>query len=84
MARDVKTLKTAIEKQLTQQLEQAKIAEAKDLPVFHVLDPAIPAVRPSKPSLRLNLLIAGVGSLLVGVFLIFVIENLRQFSGRQR
>lgn len=81
--RDTKTHETVVA-MLTQQLEQAKIAEAKDLPVFHVLDPAIPAVRPSKPSLRLNLLIAGVGSLLVGVFLIFVIENLRQFSGRQR
>jgi len=75
--RDTKTHETVVA-MLTQQLEQAKIAEAKDLPVFHVLDPAIPAV------LRLNLLIAGVGSLLVGVFLIFVIENLRQFSGRQR
>jgi len=39
---------------LTQQLEQAKIAEAKDTPVVQVLDRAVPAIRKSKPKIKLK------------------------------
>ncbi len=38
---------------------------------MQVLDRAVPAERHSKPGLRLNLAIAGVTSLFVGIFLAF-------------
>lgn len=78
LTRDVKVHETLVIL-LTQQLEQAKLAEAKDLPIVQVLDYAVPAVRPSKPRLRLNLAIAGVTSLLGGIFLASVVEYLRNF-----
>lgn len=74
--REVKTLETVVAL-LTQQFEHARITEAKDLPAFRVLDPAVPAVSPSKPSVRLSLMIAGAASLLAGLFLVFVVENIR-------
>ncbi len=59
---------------LTQQFEQAKIAEAQDLPVVQVLDQAVPAIRKSKPKIKLNMLIAGAASLFLGIFLAFSLE----------
>ena len=59
---------------LTSQYEQAKLAEARDTPTVQVLDPAIPAERKSKPSIRDNMMIAGVASLFVGIFLAFLLE----------
>jgi uncharacterized protein involved in exopolysaccharide biosynthesis len=61
---------------LTSQLEQAKLTEARDTPTVQVLDPAIPAEKKSKPSIRLNMLIAGVLALFVGLFLAFFLEYL--------
>lgn len=61
---------------LTSQLEQAKLAEARDTPTVQVLDPAIPAEKKSKPSIRLNMMIAGVLALFVGIFLAFFLEYL--------
>lgn len=74
--RDVKTHETVVAL-LTQQFEQAKITEAKDLPTFQVLDTAIPAMHASKPRLRLNVLIGGFGGLLAALFLAFVAENIQ-------
>ena len=59
---------------LTQQLEQAKIAEAKDTPVVQVLDYAFPALRHSRPKTRLNVALAGVGSLFLGILIAFCLE----------
>jgi uncharacterized protein involved in exopolysaccharide biosynthesis len=61
---------------LTSQYEQAKLQEARDTPTVQVLDPAIPAERKSKPSIRLNMMIAGVSALFVGIFLAFFLEYL--------
>jgi len=61
---------------LTSQYEQAKIAEARDTPSVQVLDPAVPAEKKSKPSIRLNMLIAGVLALFVGIFVAFFLEYL--------
>jgi uncharacterized protein involved in exopolysaccharide biosynthesis len=61
---------------LTSQLEQAKLAEARDTPTVQVLDPAVPAEKKSKPSIRLNVMIAGVLALFVGIFLAFFLEYL--------
>jgi uncharacterized protein involved in exopolysaccharide biosynthesis len=80
--RDVKTHETVVTL-LTQQLEQAKIAEARDFPAFQVLDPALPPLHAIRPRLRLNVTIAGVASLLAGVFLAFVLENIRSAPVRR-
>ena len=68
---------------LTSQHEQAKIAEARDTPTVQVLDPAVPADKRSRPRLLLNLAVAGVLSLGVGVFLAFFLNyrtRVRQIS----
>jgi uncharacterized protein involved in exopolysaccharide biosynthesis len=71
---------------LTSQYEQAKLAEARDTPTVEVLDPAVPADRKIKPRVSYNMLIAGILSLLSGVFLALLVEayqrrkHLRQFS----
>jgi uncharacterized protein involved in exopolysaccharide biosynthesis len=83
LTRDVKVQETAVSL-LTQQLEQVKIAEARDLPIVQVLDRAVPAERHSKPRLRDNLAIAGVTSLFVGIFLAFFLEYLRNLPRRPR
>jgi len=59
---------------LTSQHEQAKIAEARDTPTVQVLDPAVPADKRSRPRLLLNLAVACVLSLVVGVFLAFFLD----------
>ncbi|MDE3224258.1 MAG: lipopolysaccharide biosynthesis protein, partial [Nitrospirota bacterium] len=68
---------------LTSQYEQAKLAEARDTPTVQVLDPAIPAERKSKPSIRLNMMIAGVLALFVGIFLAFFLEYLGRIRSQQ-
>lgn len=70
---------------LAQQAEQARLNEAKDLPTVQVLDRAVPAQRPSRPSLASNTLVAAVGSLMLGIVLAFVVEavhNARRPSRR--
>jgi succinoglycan biosynthesis transport protein ExoP len=61
---------------LTQQLEQSKIAEARDMPVVRGLDTAVPADRKVKPKIKLNMAIAGITSLFLGIFLAFFLEYL--------
>lgn len=69
---------------LTSQLEQARLTEARDTPTVQVLDLAIPAERKSRPSIRLNMMISGVLSLLVGIFLAFFLEYLGRVRGQQQ
>ncbi|MEP7152900.1 MAG: GNVR domain-containing protein [Nitrospira sp.] len=59
---------------LTSQHEQAKIAEARDTPTVQVLDPAVPADKRSRPRLLLNLAVAGMLSLVIGVFVAFFLD----------
>lgn len=75
LMRDVKVQET-VYTLLTQQLEQAKIAEARDMPTVQALDTAVPADRKSKPKIKLNMALAGITSLLVGVLLAFFLEYL--------
>jgi uncharacterized protein involved in exopolysaccharide biosynthesis len=63
---------------LTQQLEQAKIAEAQDMPVVQILDRAVPAVRHSKPRTKLNMLLAAAVSLFIGALLAFFLDSYRK------
>jgi tyrosine-protein kinase Etk/Wzc len=75
LTREVKVLET-VYTLLTQQMEQAKIAEARDMPIVQILDRAVPADRKSKPKIKLNMAIAGVTSLFLGIFLAFFLEYL--------
>lgn len=59
---------------LIQQLEQAKISEAKDGPLVRVLDPAVTPLRHIRPQLRLALAVAGGAALVVGIVLAGVLE----------
>jgi uncharacterized protein involved in exopolysaccharide biosynthesis len=81
--RDVKVQETLVTL-LTQQVEQARLAEARDLPVVQVLDRAVVPQRHVKPRLRLNLALAGVTSLFAGVFLAFFMEYVARLRGRPR
>jgi tyrosine-protein kinase Etk/Wzc len=83
LMRDVKVQETLVTL-LTQQVEQARLAEARDLPVVQVLDRAVAPQRHVKPRLRLNLALAGVTSLFAGVFLAFFMEYVARLRGRPR
>lgn len=76
LTRDVKIQETLVTL-LTQQIEQARIAEAKDTPVVQMLDRAVPSERHAKPRMLLNLLLASVSSLVAGVLLAGFIEYVR-------
>jgi uncharacterized protein involved in exopolysaccharide biosynthesis len=75
LMREVKVQET-VYTLLTQQLEQAKIAEARDMPTVQALDTAVPADRKSKPKTVLNMAIAGLTSLFMGILLAFFLEYL--------
>jgi uncharacterized protein involved in exopolysaccharide biosynthesis len=75
LMRDVKVQET-VYSLLTQQLEQAKIAEARDMPTVQALDTAVPADRKSKPKIKFNMAVAGITSLFVGILLAFFLEYL--------
>ncbi len=84
LTRDLKVHET-LYALLVSQYEQAKLAEARDTPTVQVLDPAIPAERKSRPKVLLNVLIASILSLLLGIFWAFAREardrkNSRLFS----
>jgi uncharacterized protein involved in exopolysaccharide biosynthesis len=77
LLREVK-VQEALYTMLTSQYEQAKIAEARDTPSVQVLDPGVPAEKKSKPIIWLNMLIAGVLALFLGIFLAFFLEYLER------
>jgi tyrosine-protein kinase Etk/Wzc len=79
LTRDVKIQETLVTL-LTQQVEQARIAEAKDTPVVQILDRAVPAVRRAKPRLFINLLLASIGSIVAGILLAGFIDYTRGLS----
>lgn len=59
---------------LTSQYEQAKIAEARDTPTVQVLDSGVAADKRSRPRVLLNLAVAGVLALVLGVFGAFFLD----------
>ena len=77
MTRDVK-IQEVLVTLLTQQLEQARIAEARDTPVVQSLDRAMPAERHSRPRAVLNAGLAGVAALVVSVSAAIVLETRRR------
>jgi uncharacterized protein involved in exopolysaccharide biosynthesis len=81
LTRDLKVQET-LYVLLVSQYEQAKLTEARDTPTVQVLDPAIPAERKSRPKLSVNLLIAGVLSLLIGIIWAFLREAINRRQSR--
>ncbi len=77
LTRDLKVHET-VYTLLTQQLEQAKIAEAYDTPVVQVLDRAVAAISKSKPRVKLNMAIAGGVSLFLGILIAFFLEYIER------
>ncbi|RJR40120.1 MAG: hypothetical protein C4576_20240 [Desulfobacteraceae bacterium] len=63
--------KTGVVTMLTNQLEQVKLDETKDIPTVNVLDWAEPSLIPIRPSLRKNVLLSGFIALLMGIFLVY-------------
>jgi capsule polysaccharide export protein KpsE/RkpR len=63
---------------LISQHEQAKLAEARDTPTVQILDRAVPADEHSRPKVALNVLIAGLLGLTIGILLALFRENLEQ------
>src|SRR5206468_10654069 len=70
LTREVKVGETLV-LLLTQQLEQARMAAAKDLPAVQVLGMAVPLKRAFKPRLRVNLIVPAVLALFAGVLVSF-------------
>jgi tyrosine-protein kinase Etk/Wzc len=73
LMREVKIQETLVGL-LTQHVEQARLTEAKDLPIAQVLDRAVPAERHSRPRLSVNLAIGGAIGFAAGCLLAFVGE----------
>ncbi len=79
LTRDVKVQETLVAL-LTQQVEQARLGEARDTPVVQKLDRAVPAERHIRPRLSINLAIAASVSLSLGIFAAFLREYARRMS----
>lgn len=69
---------------LTQQYEQAKIAEARDTPTVQVMDRAVPPERRSFPQRRKLVMVGFVFSVFVGVGLAFFLEYVDRLQERPR
>jgi len=70
---------------LAQEYEKTRITEAGGVPEIRVLDIATPPLRPIKPNIRLNIVIAGILSLFLSVFLAFFINYLQELkAGKYR
>ena len=82
LSREVKIHETLVTL-LSQQLEQTKIAEARDIPVVQVLDWAVAAERYSWPLPGLNVAVGGVVSLALSLVLVFLVES-GAIAGRYR
>jgi len=81
LTREVKVQETLVTL-LTQQVEQVRIAEAKDFPVVQVLDRAVAAERHSKPRMGVSLAVAAITGVIGGALIAFVAEYARIFSRR--
>lgn len=69
---------------LTEQLEEAKIAEARDTPTVQLLDVAIPAEQHSRPRRGLTAAVAGFSGLCLGIFLALAIEYFKALRAQAR
>lgn len=81
--RDFKT-KEALYNFLAQNVETYKYTKNPKMPPVDWLDPAIPPGGPSGPNIRYNVMAAGIGSLVIGVFLALFLEYLERVKGVER
>jgi uncharacterized protein involved in exopolysaccharide biosynthesis len=82
LARQVK-VEEAVYGMLVGMLEQAKIAEARDVPTIQVLDAAVPSEVHSRPKTLENVQIAAVLSLILGILLAFFLNYLEQVRAQE-
>lgn len=75
--RDVAFLNEEL-KILTQLYEQVKFEEAREDISFQIIDRAVPPQRKIKPKVGLNIMLAGITSLFIGIFLSFFFEYLKR------
>ena len=73
LMRDVKIQETVLTL-LTQQFEQSRISEAKDLPMVQILDAATPPEKHARPKLIINVAIAGALGLVFAVMLALFLD----------
>jgi tyrosine-protein kinase Etk/Wzc len=83
LTRELKTQETLVAL-LTQQSEQARLLEAKDMPVVQILDRAVPGERPVRPNVMVNVALAGLASLLLGIFVAMFLDSRGRARERQR
>ena len=67
---------------LMQSLEQARIREVRDTPVFTVLEPPMLPVLPSSRHWPLKILLGGLLGGLLGIFIAYPLERLPEMRGR--
>ncbi len=79
LLRDVEVQKT-IYKLLVQQLEQAKIQEARDTPTIQILDAPVEPELKSKPKRAIIVVVSALFSFFVSFFIIFVFEYLHRLE----
>lgn len=68
------TIQETVYSLLNQELERAKIAEVRDTLVVQVLDRAVPPTQRFKPARSKIVLMSGIVSIIMGVFLAFALE----------
>jgi uncharacterized protein involved in exopolysaccharide biosynthesis len=81
LSRDVETQERVYD-MLVQQLEMAKIEEARNMPTIQILDPAVVPERPVPRGAVKKGLLAGIAAFMLGTFLAFSREYILQ--ARQR
>jgi capsule polysaccharide export protein KpsE/RkpR len=69
---------------LSSQLEEARIQEAKDLEVIHVLDRAVPPIKKSRPRRSLIVIVTTGLAFLASIGIAFVADGALEFSERLR
>ncbi|MBI1735077.1 MAG: hypothetical protein HYR51_07890 [Candidatus Rokubacteria bacterium] len=77
LTREMK-IQEAVVTLLTQQFEQARLSEARDLPTVKVLDVAIPPEKHYKPKFLIYTAITLAGSLFIGALLPFAVEHVKR------
>jgi capsular polysaccharide biosynthesis protein len=65
-------------------VEMSKYAESSSSPRIDVLDPAIPPRAPSKPNIRYNVMAAGIGSVVLGIFLALFLEYIERVKSQEQ
>lgn|SRR5574341_152452 len=74
------TIQSRVFDLLTQELEKAKIEEAKDTPSLQILDQAVPPEKKSRPKRTYLVVFAGILTLLSSIFWVFIKEFLANFK----